>query len=78
MSKAVKNLGFKCASLGHGVFVHISGSSIFYITVHVDDFTLVLNLLADIKMFKSNISKSFSISDLGKIHWLLSMKIECA
>jgi hypothetical protein len=76
MSKALNNLGFKRASSDHGVFVRISGSSVFYIAVHVDDFTLVSNSLADIKTFKSEISKSFSISDLGEIHWLLGMKIE--
>jgi hypothetical protein len=58
-----------------GVFIAHIGEQLLVLAVHVDDCILTgssRNLIAE---YKSKLNACYVLTDLGSIHWLLSIKV---
>jgi hypothetical protein len=75
LCKALADLGFQRAEADHGVFFKRTGVDIIVLAVHVDDCMITGSSQMPIDEFKVQINKTYKISDLGAIHWLLGIKI---
>ena len=47
------------------------------VLVHVDDCTIVATSSSLIWEFKEHIKKHVDITDLGELHWILGIEIQC-
>ncbi|KAL5483092.1 hypothetical protein ACEPAI_8321 [Sanghuangporus weigelae] len=71
----VDQLDFKCSDLDLGAFYRRDGDNLIMIVIHVDDFTIAADRHSQISEFKSCLRTFIEISDLGKLNWLLGIKI---
>jgi len=70
------HLGFAHCDVDQAIFFRRKGQAIIIILVHIDDCTIVVTSITLIADFKAWISEYVDITDLGKLHWLLSIKIK--
>ena len=75
LCKALVDLGFQRAEADHGIFFKRTGVDIIILAVHVDDCALTGSSRKLIDEFKVQMNKTYKISDLGAIHWLLGIKV---
>jgi len=68
-------LDFTCCDIDQAVFFHYNQSRLIVVPVHINNCSLVAKTKGTINNFKINIGKYITITDLGKIHWLLGLKI---
>ncbi|TFY79108.1 hypothetical protein EWM64_g4908 [Hericium alpestre] len=74
---AFLGMGFTRSSVDHSVFFrHGAGSEIVLITVSVDDLTIAATSVNAITDVKDALNARFEMTDLGKMHWLLGIKIK--
>ena len=52
------------------------GHATIIVVVHVDDCTIAASTLSLIIAFKRQIAQYVEITDLGELHWLLSIEIK--
>ena len=71
----VKNLGFKLCEVDQAVFIKQSKKMLIIIVVHIDDCTIIVSALSLIVELKVQIRNHVEITDLSKLHWLLSIKV---
>jgi hypothetical protein len=57
-------------------YKHEAGGAIIIVLVHVDDCMLVATAIHLISKFKLRIVEHVEISNLGELHWLLSIEIK--
>jgi len=76
----VKRLEFVRSDVDQTVFYRHgghNGHTTIIVVIHVDDCTIAVSTLSLIVTFKRQISKHVEITDLGELHWLLSIEIKC-
>jgi hypothetical protein len=57
------------------VYNNISGSTIIFLVLYVDDILLIGDDIPMLEVIKSSLRKSFSMKDLGEAAYILSTKI---
>ena len=72
----VTHLGFQWCDVDQAVFFHREGRAIIIVLVHIDDCTVAAISIMLIANFKIQIAKHVQITNLGKLHWLLGIKIK--
>ena len=80
MEILVKRLAFVRSDMDQAVFYRHGGHNVhatIIVVVHVDDCTIAASMLSLIVTFKHQISHHVEITDLGELHWLLSIEIKC-
>jgi Reverse transcriptase (RNA-dependent DNA polymerase) len=75
LCKVLIDLDFQRAEADHGIFFKQMGTDIIILAVHVDDCMLLGSSWRLIDEFKVQMNKTYKISDLGAIHWLLGIKV---
>ena len=75
LCKALIDLGYQRAEADHGIFFKQIGANIIVLAVHVNDCMLLGSSQKLIDEFEIQMNKTYKISDLGAIHWLLGIKI---
>src|ERR1700678_308994 len=75
LCKALVDLGFQRVEADHRIFFKRIGTDIIVLAVHVDDGMLLGSSWKLIDEFKFQMNKTYKISDLGAIHWLLGIKV---
>jgi len=71
------HLGFAHYDIDQAIFFQHEGKAIIIVLVHVDDCTITATSITLIADFKAWISEYMDITDLGELHWLLSIEIKC-
>ena len=56
---------------------HDEGGGSIIVVVHVDDCTIAATAIQLISEFKACIAKHVEITNLGELHWLLGIEIQC-
>jgi hypothetical protein len=65
----VKNIEESC------VYKKVSGSTIVFLVLYVDDILLIRNNIPMMEVIKSSLRKNFSMKDLGEVIYNLGIKI---
>ena len=69
--------GYRKTTSDHCVFVHkFSDDDFFILLLYVDDILIVGRNVSRIDKLKKQLSKSFSMKDLGSVKKILSIRIE--
>jgi len=76
LDKELLALGFVRSKLDHAVYRRSSKSSFLLVGVYVDDLIISGPDVQDIKMFKSEMKKKFSMSDLGFLSYYLGIEVK--
>ena len=72
----LRHFGFMCCNIDEAVFFCYQGWTVIIMLVHVDDCTITATSINLITNFKAKILEHVKIMDLGKLHWLLGIKIK--
>ena len=73
--KVIKNFGFIQTYGEACVYKKVSGSSIVFLVLYVDDILLIGNDIELLESVKGYLNNSFSMKDLGKVAYILGIKI---
>jgi len=76
LDKELLALGFVRSKLDHAVYRRSSKSSFLLVGVYVDDLIISGPDVQDIRMFKSEMKKKFSMSDLGFLSYYLGIEVK--
>ena len=71
----VKSFGFVKNSEEACVYKKVSGSSIAFLILYVDDILLIGNDVSFLETIKTSLKNSFSMKDLGEAAYILGIKI---
>ena len=75
MCRTLAELGFKKCEADQAVFYIHTGKDILILATHVDDCTMTGSSDDLIQSYKLKIKLKYDLTDLGPIHWLLSIMI---
>lgn len=75
LSKFLLSIGFKASKVDPSLFIYRSGSSICFFLVYVDDVIVTGNGSSVLESLKSKLASTFSIRDLGALHYFLGVEI---
>ncbi|RVW63782.1 Retrovirus-related Pol polyprotein from transposon TNT 1-94 [Vitis vinifera] len=75
LDKSLRTLGFERCSLEHAVYMRNQGKGNLIVGVYVDDLIITGECIQDIDKFKSQMKKSFSMSDLGLLSYYLGIEV---
>jgi len=70
------HLVFQRCNTDQTVFFHHQGRAIIIVLIHINDCTIAATSIVLITDFKVQIARHVKITDFGKLHWLLSIKIK--
>ena len=73
--EAVKNYGFIKNKDESCVYKRVSGSTIIFLVLYVDDILLIGNDIPELAVVKNWLGKQFSMKDLGEAAYILGIKI---
>jgi len=78
LSSMFKSLGFTQCGVDQAVYfkVVVTKGKLTIVVVHVDDCTIVVNTIRLINELKASLSKHFEVTDLGELHWMLSIEVK--
>ena len=78
LSSIFLSLGFKQCSVNQAVFYKMDQDwkTLMVVAVHVDDCTVTASSKKLIEELITSLCKSLKVMDLGKLHWMLSIKIQ--
>lgn len=74
-SRAVRQLGYKQAQIGHTLFLKHSGKKVTTLIIYVDDIILTSDDEDDMIKFNKNLAAEFEIKDLGQLRYFLGIEI---
>ena len=74
-NEAVKEFGFIKNDYDHCVFKKVSGSSVVFLILYVDDILLIGNDVQMLESVKDSLQNSFLMKDLGEAAYILGIKI---
>jgi Reverse transcriptase (RNA-dependent DNA polymerase) len=69
------DLRFRISSADPGVFYAHIDEHILILAIHIDDCAMTGSLAKLISLYKQKLNEQYMLTDLGPIHWLLSIKI---
>ncbi|THH04747.1 hypothetical protein EW146_g10096 [Bondarzewia mesenterica] len=72
----IESLGFTACVSDPCLFHKLEGDKLTLVAVYVDDMVLASTSLADLEEVKNLFKKSFNITDLGDINWILGIHVE--
>src|SRR6266498_191235 len=75
LEEIMEKLGFSRCEVDQAVFYRRGEGKLMIVLVHVDDCTIVANAQPLITHFKIEIVKHVEITDLGDLHWILSIEV---
>jgi hypothetical protein len=70
------SLGFWRTSSEHALYVRPNGDAQLVVGVYVDDLVITGSDCDDIKSFKEEMAATFKMSDLGLLHYYLSIEVK--
>jgi hypothetical protein len=73
--EAVKEFGFMKNVKEPCVYKKVSGSTVAFLVLYVDDILLIRNDIPMMEAIKSSLRKSFSMKNLGEVAYILGIKI---
>ena len=73
--KKIKEFGFSKNEDEPCVYMKISGSTVVFLILYVDDILLIGNDIPTLKEVKSRLGKCFAMKDLGEATYILGIKI---
>jgi len=78
LSSMFKSLGFTQCGVDQAVYfkVVVTKGKLTIVVVHVDDCTIITNTICLINELKAGLSKHFEVTDLGELHWMLSIEVK--
>ena len=78
LSSIFKSLRFMQCGVGQAIYfkVIVSKGKLTVMVVHVDNCTIVVNNTHLIVKLKVGLSKHFKVTDLGELHWMLSIEVK--
>ena len=76
LSAAMNKIGFTKSKSDAAVFYRHNGKGFAVIAIAVDDLTITAINDEIVHEIKADLMKIFKMKDLGKLHWLLNLKIE--
>ena len=74
-STMLTRYGFQQSISDYSLFTYIKGPTSIFILVYVDDIIITGNNDASISKFKHFLAQSFSIKDLGTLHYFLGIEV---
>jgi len=79
LSSVFISLGFKQCAMDQAMYfkVVMHKGELTIIVIYVDNCTIVATTICLIKELKAGLSKHFEITDLGELHWMLSIEVKC-
>ena len=77
LDKHLKKMGFKQSKNDPCIYILNSGGEIFIIAVYVDNIILAGKTSECIQKFINAIAGKFGITDMGKLHHFVGIKINC-
>jgi len=79
LSSVFLSLGFKQCAVDQAMYfkVVVHKGELTVVVIHVDDCTIVATTIHLIKELKAGLSKHFKVTNLGELHWMLSIKVKC-
>jgi reverse transcriptase-like protein len=69
-------MGYEHTKADHAIFTY-SGLSFFTITLYIDDITMVSKDLEIIQKDKEDLRRSYDMTDLKELNWILGICIVC-
>ena len=75
LSCTLTDLGFQVNNANPGVFSSHTDNNTTILAIHVDDCLITGSLPKLIVDYKNKLNECYSLTDLGPVHWLLSIKI---
>ena len=76
LDKEMMALGFERSKLEHAVYRRSSKNSFLVVGVYVDDLIISGPSVSDIKQFKAEMKRKFSMSDLGLLSYYLGIEVK--
>ena len=77
LSTTMDKIRFSKSKSDGAVFYRHAGKGFAIIAVAVDDLMITAKNDGIIQEIKADLMKIFKMKDLGELHWLLNLKIEC-
>ena len=74
---ALKELGFTVSTADLGVFYACLGKELLILAMHVNDCAMTGSCMKLILEYKAKLNSHYPLTDLGPVHWLLSIKVTC-
>jgi hypothetical protein len=75
ISETLADMGYIRTEADHAVFTRAGGDAPSIIALYVDDITMVASDLASIDRDKEALKRSYEMTDLGELSWILGMHI---
>ncbi|GJZ78479.1 retrovirus-related pol polyprotein from transposon TNT 1-94 [Tanacetum coccineum] len=75
LSSALVSFGFKQSKADYSLFTKKEGDSFIVVLVYVDDLMITGNDSSLIQKFKSQLSSTFHMKDLGDLHYFLGLEV---
>jgi hypothetical protein len=73
----LKSMGYTHLELDHMVFIHIVDGAISIISLYIDNVTMLCKSLKTINHDKEALKRSYQMTNLGEISWILGIQITC-
>ena len=71
----LQELGFTVSAADPGMFYTQLGKELLILAVHVNDCTMTSSCVKLILEYKAKLNSHYPLTDLGPVHWLLSIKV---
>ncbi len=73
----LESMGYTHLELDHVVFICIIDGAISIISLYVNDVTMLCKSLKTINQDKEALKRSYQMTDLGEISWILGIQVTC-
>jgi Reverse transcriptase (RNA-dependent DNA polymerase) len=77
ISTTLKSMGYANTNANHTVFTCLKGDILFIITLYINNITMTCKSLKIINKDKEMLKKTYQMTDLGEITWILSIHVTC-
>ncbi len=78
LSSDLRSIGFKPITCAESVFVATYQSHRVYLLIYVDDMLIMCTCLRTLETVKRQLSKFYTVKDLGEAEFFLGVKMECS
>ena len=72
----MESANFKQCTADPCIFVKSEGAELSIVSVYVDDLIIIMRDLKTMKQIKEDLTASFTMKDLGKLHYCLGITME--
>jgi Reverse transcriptase (RNA-dependent DNA polymerase) len=75
IKSTLKSMGYARTNADHAIFTHLKDETLSIIALYVDDITMACKSLKTINEDKEKLKKTYQMTDLGEITWILEMHV---